>query len=96
MDIVYKQAFSEALEVLKNTNKSILEKIPPQFITFLNNNKDDEYIVNIDFSKDNWEDSVMPETQGILALIYRDYIVPKEKRIELIKEEKEEQKRIEN
>jgi len=96
MEMVYRQAFTEVLEVLKYTSKNIVEKIPEKFIMFLKDNKDEGYIANIDFSKPNWEDEVKQETQAILALIYRDYIVSPEKRSELIKEEKEEQMRIEN
>jgi len=95
MEIVYRQAFAEVLEVLKHTSKSIVEKIPEKFIMFLKDNKDDEYIADIDFSKPNWEDEVKQETQAILALIYRDYIVSPEKKSELIREEQEEQIRIE-
>jgi len=95
MDIVYKQAFSEVLEVLKNTEQSIVKKIPQKFIEFLDENKDLEYFVDIDFTKANWENDVKQETQAILALIYRDYIVSPEKRSKLIKEEQEEQRRIE-
>jgi len=87
MEIVYRQAFAEVLEVLKHTSKSIVEKIPEKFIMFLKDNKDNEYIANIDFSKPNWEDEVKQETQAILALIYRDYIVSPEKKSELIREE---------
>ena len=43
MDEVYKGAFAEVLEVLRNTDKNILKKIPEQFITFLNQNKDNQY-----------------------------------------------------
>jgi len=96
MEIVYRQAFAEVLEILKHTSKSIVEKIPEKFIMFLKDNKDDEYIADIDFSKPNWEDEVKKETQAILALIYRDYIVSPEKKSELIREEQEEQIRIEN
>lgn len=96
MKTVYKQAFSEVLEVLKYTSKSIVEKIPEKFIMFLRDNRDDEYVVNIDFYKENWEDEIKQETQAILALIYRDYIVSPEKKKELIKEEQEEKIRIEN
>lgn len=96
MEIIYRQAFAEVLEVLKHTSKSIVEKIPEKFIMFLEDNKDDEYIADIDFSKPNWEDEVKQETQAILALIYRDYIVSPEKKSELIKEEQEEQIIIEN
>ena len=96
MEMVYRQAFSEVLEVLKHTSQDIIRKIPERFIVFLKENKDNEYIVDIDFSKANWEDEVKQETQAILALIYRDYIVSPEKKTALIKEEKEEQIRIEN
>ena len=35
MDNVYREAFAEVLEVIKNSNQRILEKIPKKFITFL-------------------------------------------------------------
>lgn len=96
MDNVYREAFAEVLEVLKNSNQRILEKIPERFIAFLNENKDNNYIVKIDFTDANWDDNIKQETQAILALIYRDYIVSKEERTRLLAEEKEEQNRIEN
>lgn len=96
MDNVYREAFAEVLEVLKNSNKNIVEKIPEKFITFLSQNKDNNYIVKIDFTDANWDDSIKQETQAILALVYRDYIVSPEERTRLLAEEKEEQIRIEN
>lgn len=96
MDNVYREAFAEVLEVIKNSNQRILEKIPKKFITFLNENKDNNYMVKIDFTDENWDDSIKQETQAILALIYRDYIVSQEERARLLTEEKEEQIRIEN
>ena len=96
MDNVYREAFAEVLEVFKNSNQKILEKIPKKFITFLKENKDKNYIVKIDFTDENWDDSIKQETQAILALIYRDYIVSQEERARLLIEEKEEQIRIEN
>lgn len=96
MDNVYREAFAEVLEVLKNSNQKILEKIPEKFITLLNENKDKNYIVKIDFTNENWDDSIKQETQAILALIYRDYIVSQEERARLLTEENEEQIRIEN
>ena len=96
MESVYREAFVEVLEVLKNSDQRILEKIPEKFITFLNENKDKSYIVKIDFTDENWDNSIKQETQAILALIYRDYIVSQEERARLLTEEKEEQIRIEN
>lgn len=96
MDDVYREAFAEVLEVLNNSNQEILEKIPERFITFLNENKEQSYVAKIDFTDDNWDDSIKKETQAILALIYRDYIVAPEERVRLLNEEREEQIRIEN
>ena len=96
MDDIYREAFAEVLEVLKNSNQNIIEKIPKKFITFLSQNKDNNYIVKIDFTDANWDDSIKQETQAILALVYRDYIVSPEERTRLLAEEKEEQIRIEN
>ena len=54
---------------------------------------DTDYQVNIDYSKENWEDELCDDTKGILALIYRDYLVDSKTREELIKLEKEEEKK---
>ena len=96
MDSVYSQAFTEVLEVLNNSEKSIVSRIPKSFLEFLNQYKDNNYKVEIDFSNENWDEQVKKETQAILALIYRDYIVSQEERERLLSEEREEQKRIEN
>lgn len=95
MENVYKVAFAEVMEVLKNSEPEILVKIPENFITFLKENEDNEYNVDIDFNNENWEDTVLPETQAIIALIYRDYVSSPEEREKLLKTEQEEQIRIE-
>lgn len=96
MDTVYREAFAEVLKVLNYADKNLTIKIPSRFIDFLEENKDPNYIVKIDFTNDNWENTIKEETQAILALIYRDYIVSPEKRKELIAEETNVQQRIEN
>ena len=95
MENDYKKAFAEVQEVLENSEPEILAKIPANFITFLQGNKDNEYNVNIDFNNENWEETVLPETQAIIALIYRDYISSPEERERLLREEKDEQIKIE-
>lgn len=86
-----KRAFSEVIEIINHSDKDIVEKIPKHFIKFLYENMDNEYNVNIDFSNENWDETVLEETNVILALIYRDYIVSPEEREELLIEEKKEQ-----
>ena len=95
MNNIYREAFAEVLEVIKHSNKNIKSKIPQKFITFLKNNKDKNYNVNINFYDKTWENTVKSETRAILALIYRDYIVSTEERKKLILEEKEENLKIE-
>lgn len=96
MDKDYREAFAEVLEVIKNSNDNIKKRIPQKFIAFLEKNKDDNYIVKIDFNNVNWDDSLKSETLAVLALIYRDYIISQEERKKLLIEEQEELIKIEN
>ena len=96
MDNVYREAYAEVLEVIRKSDENIKRKIPEKFITFLNQNEDKNYIVKIDFNNENWENYVKDETQAILALMYRDYIVSPEKRKKLLEEENEELINVEN
>lgn len=96
MEEKYRKAYAEVLEILNHTEKEIVEKIPNSFIDFLQKNKDESYVVNIDFNDDNWDNSVQEETLAIIALIYRDYIVSKEEKSKLIENERKELKAIED
>ena len=90
MNDLNKKAISEVIEVLQHTDDKILIKIPQKFITFLYENADKDYVPNIDFHSENWEESLEEDTNAILALIYRDYIVSPNERNKLIKEENRE------
>ena len=94
-DDKYAKALTEVYIVLQNSEKEIQDKIPEKFKTFLTENMEKEYKPTIDFSNENWDDSILEETQAILALIYRDYIVSEEERKELLEEEAKEEERIE-
>ena len=89
------KAVSEVIEILKHTDKKIVEKIPQKIIDFLFENEDKDYRPNIDFNDENWEKNIEEDTQAILALLYRDYIVSEEEKQKLIKEEKEESQKQE-
>ena len=90
MEILNKRAISEVIAILNHTDKEIVEKIPEKFIKFLFENADKEYNPTIDFYNNNWDDTIEEDTKAILAIIYRDYIVLENERIELLKEEREE------
>lgn len=85
----YRESFVEVVEVLNHSSASVLEKIPTRLIDLFNTNKSEEYVANIDFLSENWEDGLMPNTQAILALLYRDFLTLPEERKNLIDKEKE-------
>ena len=74
----YKNAFKEVYEILQNTEDELLEKIPSKFIDFLQKNMNTQYITNIDTKIDIDKQKLLPETEAILALIYRSYWVSNE------------------
>lgn len=96
MDNNYREAFAEVLEIIKHSKKDIIDKIPLKFIDFLKSNKSVDYIVNIDFSDENWVNNIKIETKTILGLIYRDYIVSPQEREQLINDEIELEKQLED
>lgn len=87
MDKKYRQALTEVLEVLNNTDKNLIAQIPEDFATFLLKNKDSSYRPNIDFSNDNWELVLREDTNAILAYIYREYILTDQEKSDLLYDE---------
>lgn len=89
MENDYGKIFAEVLDIINNSEKEVKEKIPQKLYQQLEKNTDKSYEVNIDYSREDWDNNISEETKEILALIYRDYIVSPEERKELIKEEAE-------
>lgn len=95
MEGTINQSFTETYDIVMHLEKSLYNKIPNSFIQMLKDNKDDNYKVNIDYSKNINEQVLLKDTRVILSLIYRDYICSKEKRQELIEKDKIELKEYE-
>lgn len=95
MEDKYPKALKEVYVILENSEEEIKQKVPDNFKNFIMKNMQEEYNPSINFNNETWEEDIMEETQQILAIIYRDYLVSKEEREELLKEEAEEEKRIE-
>lgn len=89
------QSFTEVYNIITHMDKKLYDKIPKSFIEMLENCKDYDYEVNIDYSKSINEQELLHETRAILSLIYRDYICTPEKRKELVEEDNEELKKEE-
>ncbi len=95
MDENYREALTEVFDVINNSEQDIKNKIPKTLFEFLKNNVKKDYIVNIDYHDNNWDKKIKQDTKEILALIYRDYLVTPQEREQLLKEEAEEERKIE-
>lgn len=95
IDNSYKNAFKEVYEILKNTDVQLVQKIPSKFINFLQNNMNVDYKTNIDNKIDIDKQVLLPETEDILALIFRSYWATDEEKQEFSDKDKKELKDFE-
>jgi hypothetical protein len=70
LKLEYGEAAVEVLDILDNTNKSDVEKIPTSFINFLVEISSEDYEVNFDHSKPINELNLKEKTKEILGVIY--------------------------
>lgn len=66
----YGEAAVEVLDILDNTDKEDVKKIPYSFIKFLVDNASEDYKVNLDHSKPICELNIKEKTKEILGTIY--------------------------
>lgn len=72
MENNYGKIFAEVLDIINNSEKEVKAKIPEKLYQQFEKNTDKSYKVNIDYSKEDWDNNISEETKEILALIYRD------------------------
>lgn len=94
MSEINKKAVSEVIDVLKHSEIEVTQKIPKKFIEFLTKNSDRNYIPNIDYSEENWENSIEEDAKVLIALIYRDYIMSEEEKEKVIEEAERQEQEI--
>lgn len=88
-------SFSQAYDIILHMDKELVKKIPEKFIKFVEQNKAEDYKTNIDYSKSINQQELQKGTRVILSIIYRDYLCSSEKKKELMQNDEEELKRIE-
>lgn len=74
MDIKYRKAFAEVLDVLEHTDRTLVRKIPREFMEFLRQNADMTHGVIFDSSKKLKDQAISKEAKEIIAMIYEDYM----------------------
>ena len=78
------EGFSELLLIIDNINEVLKNKIPIKFINFLNENKSDSYIPNIDLTKDLQDMNLKKETRYLLEILYLNYWSSEDEKNELL------------
>lgn len=85
----YGEAAVEVLDILDNTNKSDVDKIPLNFIKFLVEIASEDYKVNLDHSKLISEMNLKEKTKEILGVIYINWWCDKKDKENYMKQIKE-------
>ena len=85
----YGEAAVEVLDILDNTNKADVDKIPKNFIKFLVDNASEDYKVNLDHSKLISEMNLKEKTKEILGVIYINWWCDKKDKENYTKQIKE-------
>ena len=67
--VEYSIAISEVLDILKNTNEKDVNKISPEFMSFLKDNASKEYISKFDYTNSIESLELSEKAIGILSVI---------------------------
>ena len=91
----YRCAYKEIVTILDVFSEEIGDLIPNEKIEFYRSNMDESHVFELDDTKEIVEQNILYPTRCILANLFRDYIASEEDRAEILKEEREELKQIE-
>jgi len=84
----YKKSCTEVIAILNNMPINAFKKIPLELINAFEENKADDYIFFLDYSKDLKDQEISPFTLAILNNLYRDYWATEEQRKKILEKEK--------
>ena len=66
--------------ILKKSSPEIIQKIPKSFLDFLEKIESKSYSFVYDNSKTLGEQNIKPETRGLIAIVYREYLCNEEEK----------------
>ncbi len=87
MDEITCTTAKEVVSVLYNSDMNVFMKIPPKFISFLEtkaNECKDEIVINKNVGVE--KQTISDDAKAILAIIYKDFLAPKDEKEKLEKE----------
>lgn len=77
---LYKKAYVELLQLINNLSIQEQNKIPSNFISYLEKNKDENYIFKINKNKGILEQEYMTETKALIVKLYEKFLAPTEEK----------------
>lgn len=87
---IYPKVFKELREIMNFFPKNEYNKIPKTFISFVEENMDNNYEYIVEHVDDFQNQKMLNETKVLLSIIYKDFIASNEERKQIIKMEKDE------
>lgn len=87
VDKRYQYALKQINDILENTEEELTNQIPKQVKEFIQKNMDKNYESKIQKDKDLDKQELLPETEDILSLFYRNYWATEEEKIEFYKKD---------
>lgn len=92
----YSKACTETLKIINLLSIEDCNKIPENVIKILDENKDESYVFEYDYTKDLMNQNIENLTKGIISNLYKNYIASNDEKKEITKIEstqlKEEEK----
>lgn len=95
MNNINSKIYADISVIISMMPTEMKSKISNSFINFIENNKSNNYVSNINPKIPLKEQSIRKETKEMLGIIYRDYLCNDEERINLLQEEKRELTKLE-
>ena len=95
MNSINSEVYVDISIIIKMMPIEMREKISKSFINFIEKNKSNNYVSNINPKIPIREQNIRKETKEMLGIIYRDYLCSNEEHDELIKQEEQEIKQYE-
>ena len=91
----YRCAYKEVVTILDAFSEEVGNLIPSDKIEFYKSNMDVDYKFEFDYTKEILDQNILYPKRCILANLFRDYIATEEDRAEILKEEREEIRQLE-
>lgn len=90
-----RNAYTEVYAILQDLDDEEYNKIPPEVIKAIEENRNLEYDFELDDDLELKEQTLLPQTKAILFNLFRDYLATPEQKQKIIKMQNEERAKIE-